>query len=131
MNQITKPGIVNANFIYKKLNQDAIDIITSDHVKSIDMKILSALEHKQNCISYDLPTTFSVNNMSRADAQLLVYSNLLEMYNKPQSEGGAGLTAVLYDENTNRPKLYITWLSALSPDEKSRRLDIVRKYTKK
>ena len=124
-------GIVTASFLYKKSNQEIVDMITSDHIKMIDDKILSSLAQKFNSIIYDLPTTFAVNNMTRADAQLLVYSNLLEMYNKAESEGGKGLKAVLCDSKSNQPKLYITWTSSLTSDEKTRRKEIIAKYTKK
>lgn len=102
--------------------------IVQDQITQIDAMILEAQTAGANRIDYYLPTTFSDVGMPRADAQLLVYSDLVDVYQQPEPQG-KGFPIVSIDgfngSAQEKPTLRVGWVNALDPEEKKRRMEIL------
>ncbi len=114
--------------LYSKSNRKIIDEIVRVQVKIIDASILIAHSSGFNYIEHELPVNFNINNLDKADAQTMVYSEILLIYTKPEPEG-KGFENIHIDVGL-KPVLQINWLNGMDDMERSRRIDIIRKHMK-
>jgi hypothetical protein len=94
-----------------------------DIVRSIDTGISVANASGKEMFVYDLPTTFDCIRVPRADAQILVYSELIRIYTSPHR----GFT-VKFVPGT-RPKLGVSWKHGIPDSEKETRVNLIKSYT--
>lgn len=113
---------VTVNSLFRRSNRNALKIIVDDLVQLIDALILTTHESGGNSISYDLPNTFSLNNMSVKDAQILVYSELIQVY---LDKGFSNISIKLGHAGS---VLYISWLNGMTKNERERRKGLIMKY---
>jgi hypothetical protein len=92
----------------------------------IDENIRQAHEMGLSELSYELPTTFNFGSLSKADSQLLVYSELVKMYSYSESNGGKGFPSVKISANANSPKIIISWRNSIPAQEKQARLNLLK-----
>jgi len=88
-----------------------------EQIRLIDAQI--KLNHANNMdrIKYELPTTFNINAMSKADAQLLVWSELVAIYKNDK-----GFERTFIDVSIpSKPYLIIEWTGGMNEDERIRR----------
>lgn len=88
-----------------------------EQIRLIDAQI--RLNHANNMdrIKYELPTTFNINAMTKADAQLLVWSELVAIYKNDK-----GFERTFIDVSIpSKPYLIIEWTGGMNEDERIRR----------
>lgn len=110
--------------LYKMSDRSITRELVEKQVLLIDQAILTAHQSGFNYIEHDLPTEFNINNMSKADAQTLIYSELVLKYKKPESEGGKGFDLTTIDIGI-KSKLCIKWLNGMDNDEREERKRIL------
>lgn len=106
-------------------NNDIMRSIVNDHVKIIDAQILSTHNAGLSRIEYELPNNFCINNLDKADAQLLIYSELLRIYKDPISAGGKGFNDTTIEIGSTT-WLRIAWVNGLSDQERESRKQLIR-----
>ncbi|AMN83617.1 hypothetical protein D5b_00190 [Faustovirus] len=116
---------VNKDYLLKRSSREALKIIIDNLVKTIDSAILTQHDAGFNSLTYDLPVTFSVGNMSNKDAQIYVYSELLDIYQK-QKEFDVELE--LAKEKTI---MKLTWINGMEESERARRVEYIARHAKK
>lgn len=117
-------GRLTVDYLFKRSNDSQIKEIISELIKTIDHKILEAHHTGMSKLSYELPENFSINNMSRRDAQLVIYSRLIEHY---EENGFRVETDLRPDPEGSYLILY--WYSTLDPVEKKRMERIIDKHS--
>jgi hypothetical protein len=109
-------------------NTDSIFVrsTVNDLISSIMEKIIEANDNSGDKIVYELPCTFSmIPNLSRADAQLIVLSDVITVLKTPVAEGGKGFTDTRLITDRGVPKLEIRWKNGMSDEERRRRVQIL------
>jgi hypothetical protein len=106
-------------------NDDILQSIVNDQIAAIDSNIILAHKNGQSSVEYVLPVNFSIGTLNKADAQILVYSELITAYKKPMVSGGKGFVNTTINIGVVTT-LYITWLNGLSDEEKDRRRNLLR-----
>jgi predicted nuclease with RNAse H fold len=106
--------------LFTKAGLRVVREIIQEQVRVIDAAILTAHNSGFNRIEHELPTNFNINNLDKADAQTLIYSELLMIYKKPEKEGGKGFKNVTIDVGV-KTILHINWLNGISEEERKRR----------
>jgi hypothetical protein len=117
--------------LYKKSNRQIIDIQVETIIKDIDARISTAHEAGFNTVVVDLPVTFAINNMSKGDAQILIYSMVLDILTRDEADGGKGFNPedVKLQTGSNRAALQIKWLNGMDHEEKKQRIALISKFT--
>lgn len=121
----TKLKGITAKSLHASSDRRIIEEIVSDQVKCIDMRIQTAHSSGFNQISYDLPTNFQINNMSKTDAQTMIYSEILSIYKNTEAEGGKGFDRVSI-ELGSIPKLFVEWLNGMDDFEREQRRKVIQ-----
>ncbi|QJX71561.1 hypothetical protein F-S17_0308 [Faustovirus] len=116
---------VTKEYLLKRSSREALKIIIDNLIKTIDSAVLSQHDAGFNSVTYDLPVTFSVGNMSNKDAQIYVYSELLDIY---QGQKGFEVTFELSKEKT---EMRLSWINGMDEAERTRRVEYIARHTKK
>lgn len=111
--------------LFRKGNRKMVDDIVREQVRIIDAAIQTAHAAGLDSVEHELPTNFTINNLNKADAQTLIYSEILLAYKRPESEGGKGFDRVFIDIGP-KSKIIIQWLNGLSDSERERRQKIIK-----
>lgn len=77
-------------------------------------------------ITYDLPNTYTIGNLEPMDAQLLVYSKIIE-----KIEAIGLKVSISINPATDISTLEISWPSQLDSAEKTRMRNIILSHLKK
>ena len=113
----TLPRTVENGFIKTAIN---------DLVLAIMEMILEANDNSGNHIIYELPCSFSmIPNLTRADAQLIVWSEVINIFRTPVAEGGKGFTDTKLICDKGVPRLEIKWSNGMTDAERIRRKQII------
>ena len=114
---------ITAKLLLERTNRVYVDNIVADLVRTIDTHIATQHAAGFNSIEYELPVVFQINNMSKRDAQIMVYSDLLHIYRdpEPQGKGFEDVRIVLGP----RASLRIGWLNGMDGDERKKRLTYI------
>lgn len=118
---------VNADELQSKSTMTNVKRIVNEQIKIIDNAIIDAHNSGFNTLTYNLPTNFDLNNMDKSDAQILIYSDIINTYATPIVKGGRGLT-VHIDVGVN-PILYIHWINGMSESDRLNRVNLIRSHT--
>jgi hypothetical protein len=111
---------LTAESLLKKSNIYYVAVIIKNLAKNIDMKIMTTHESGGNNITYELPITFTINNMPLIDAQTLIYSEILELYIKK------GFTNTKINITSKNTILHISWLNGLTNEEREKRKNFIK-----
>lgn len=117
---------LTARELFAKSDRKIIQEIVKEQVKLIDAAINTAHSAGFSQIEQELPTNFNINNMSKSDAQTMIYSELIMIYKNPEEQGGKGFEDVSIDYTATKAFLHIKWLNGMDPAEKERRKRIIR-----
>jgi hypothetical protein len=117
---------VTVDYLFKKSNRQAIKVIVDDFIKSIDGKILMAHEQGFSKIGFDLPVNFAVNNMDVKDAQIMIYSELLDRYKNPSNK--KNFEKVYLEFLPNKTIMHIEWVNGMDENERSRRVKLIQDH---
>ena len=109
-------------------NRQIIRSIVDGQVDVIDAEIKRSHAAGFSRITHDLPTNFNLNNMSLADAQTLIYSELILIYSE-QPPSGKGFEEVIIKSSATRPQLIIGWTNGMADEERTQRTEIIRAAT--
>lgn len=119
---------VTASTLTRQSNRPIIQSIVQDQMKIIDAKIITAHQAGFNCIEYELPVNFNINNVDKSDAQTLVYSEILKFYSDLETNGGKGFVNTYIDVRASKTILYINWINGMNDAERERRQQIIRNH---
>ena len=112
------------NTLYGSSNREIIRTLVLDQMKIIDTKIQTAHQSGFNRIEHELPTNFAINNMDKADAQIMIYSEIIGMYKKPVEQGGKGFDETFINLGTTTI-LSMQWLNGMDREERERRKKLI------
>jgi hypothetical protein len=126
-----RPVGLTVTALYKKSNRQIVDIQVEGIIKALDAKISQAHESGFNSISMELPTNFAINNMAKADAQILIYSMVLDILVRPEDNGGKGFDEkkVRFEQTATKTLLHVRWQNGMDADEKKERLMLIARFT--
>jgi hypothetical protein len=104
--------------------------IVRDQIKMIDAAITTAHTSGFGRIEHELPTNFALNNMQKADAQLMVYSEVLLLLTMSEESGGKGFEHVKIDiaPAGNKAILIVQWINGIDNEEMSARKELIERY---
>lgn len=105
--------------LFAKSDRRIIQDIVNDQIKVIDAKISIAHGSGFSEITYELPINFNINNMSKSDAQTLIYSEILMAYKLPEPNG-KGFGNVTIDMGM-KSIIRIGWINGMDAEERERR----------
>lgn len=118
-------GITHRELFMKSSRRIITDIV-QEQVREIDAAILRAHTAGFGSITHELPTVFGLNNVDKADAQVLIYSEILLMYRNPETMGGKGFSDTYIDLRATKSMLIIHWQNGMDDDERRSRLDVIK-----
>lgn len=113
---------IRAETLYKKTNTYKVKLLIDELYKSISHKIIEAHGAGHSELKYDLPDTFNVGNLEPDDAQLVVYSTIIERIESN------GLNVGLIRNIDNSSTLKIRWPSVLDQSERKRMANVIVKH---
>lgn len=117
----------NINSLSKATNNPLLKQATRELITSIMGAIVDANENGKYIVEHNLPVSFVAGGINKADAQLIVWTDVITALRTPVSEGGKGFKNVkLVRHGAERFTLVVTWDSGLSMDERNRRMEILR-----
>ncbi len=115
---------LTARMLFQKSNREIVKNIVNDLMRTIDTLIATTHQSGFNYIEYELPLNFSINNVSKSDAQTLIYSELLTIYKTPEPKG-KGFDNVAISITPTKTTLYINWINGMDNDERVQRKKII------
>lgn len=116
---------ITAKQLFAKSDNRIIQDIVQEQVKLIDGRLLVAQGAGFSSIEYELPTNFSINNMDKKDAQIMIYSEILLMYKNPEPSG-KGFEEVHIMSSGIKKILKIDWVNGMDDEERKRREKIIQ-----
>ena len=113
--------LVNSNLKMQRKTNDLILVnIKNDLIKLIDVQISSNDASGCNKVEYELPVNFDVCGMTRMDAQLIIYSDIISYYDARKYNVKIRLGEIV--------TLYIMWKNSMSTAERDRRHKIILEH---
>ena len=111
-------------------SRSVIQNIVREQIKLIDAAIISAHTSGFSKIEHQLPINFGINNMMKADAQIMVYSEIILLLTTPEEDGGKGFTDVWIDITTagNKAVLIVQWLNGMDNEEITERKKMIANH---
>lgn len=110
--------------LYKRSYVKAVEITSNEIYKSVADKIKEAAKNGMCEIFYNLPDNFNVGNLEPQDAQLLIYTDIIE---KLEVHGLSVTIIVKGREKT----LHVRWPTKLDNAERERRTKFLKKHVEK
>ena len=110
---------ITTDFLYKRTNNRQVKEIMDGLTKSIDDVILSRHRENYSDVNYELPENFVIQNLSLIDAQTLIYSQLILIYEEK------GFKVRLH---LNPTIMNIKWEATLNPDDKKKMTNIIKNH---
>lgn len=124
MNIINIMSKVTKEYLLKRSSRESLKIIIDGLTKTIDSAILMQHDAGFNSVTYDLPVTFTIGNMSNKDAQIYVYSELLDIYEKQK---GFNVSLEILKDKTI---ISLSWINGMDENERKRRMDYIAGHKK-
>jgi hypothetical protein len=126
----------NVGIVAAKLTADSVRRIARDTVRELRIHIDRAIETAHasgvNYVEYALPSNFDIPGITRQDAQLLIYSDLVSLYRRPETSGGKGFTDTCVRSAAgvgarSRPATVfcVSWTVSLPTAERERRRRVI------
>jgi hypothetical protein len=95
--------------------------IVRDIVRVVDSAIVHAHSLNINHTQYELDIVYDIPGLSKEDARLFVYSEVIDIYTKK------GFTDIKLFQEATKTILQLNWVNSLPDDERIRRKQIVKK----
>ncbi len=107
------------------------NVFIKDAVRELTTAIMSAVAEANDSgrqqVEYELPVSFTVGGISKADAQLLIWTDTITAITDPVSKGGRGFSNVkLRKESGEKVYLVVSWESGMAQEERQRRLKLLQ-----
>ncbi len=118
------PRGVTARTLFAKSHRPIVNEIVQEQVRVIDAVIVTNHGAGFNSVVHDLPVTFNIAGMDKADSQALIYSEILSTYKRPEPEG-KGFDNV-YIEHGEYPKIHIKWVNGMDEVERQQRMSYIK-----
>ena len=115
---------LTARELFAKSDRRVAEFYVKDQIKIIDAAITRAHQGGLNYVEHELPVNFPIHNLSKSDAQTLIYSELLMIYKSPEPIG-KGFEKVVIDLGP-RSVIKLSWLNGLDNEEKTSRQEFIR-----
>jgi hypothetical protein len=123
---------VNVGLRAKTLYSNTYQPIVQSHVEqlitTIDAQIQTCHNAGYDTADFVLPVTFDINGMSKKDAQILIYSELIMIYTMPEADGGKGFTNATI-VNTAKPTFRVKWINGMNEEERKHRMQLIKDHT--
>jgi hypothetical protein len=116
---------VTAKELFSRSQRRVIDDIVQDQIRLIDASIYTNHAAGFNHIIHELPINFNINGMDKADAQTMIYSEILMAY-KNNYPDGKGFDRV-YIEKCEPPKIHIYWINGMCDNERKTRIEYIKR----
>jgi hypothetical protein len=112
-------------------SRNVIQNIVREQIKLIDAAIISAHSSGFNTIEHQLPINFGINNMVKADAQVMIYSELILLLTSSEEDGGKGFEHVRIDISPSGTKaiLIIQWINGMDNEELIERKKLIANHS--
>ena len=94
--------------------------IVRDIVRVVDSAIVHAHSLNINHTQYELDIVYDIPGLSKEDARLFVYSEVIDIYTKK------GFTDIKLFQEATKTILQLNWVNSLPDDERIRRKQIVK-----
>lgn len=118
---------LTASTLCNRGHQKIVQDVLREHTDLIDAAITSAHAAGFNRVTYELPSAFGISNLSKADQQTFIYSELLQIYREPEPKGkGFPDVSITLDKKTEKNTLHISWQNGMSEEERNARMEIIR-----
>ncbi len=118
---------ISLESLYKRSHNLLMSQVIDDIYKSISHNIVTANTGGKSELLFDLPDTFEVGNIEQKDAQIIIYSTLIERIEKD----GRGPKVSLVRKPDGTSMFKINWPHSLDPRELDRRKQIIMKHLAK
>lgn len=111
--------------LQRKSNRGAIKNVVDDLVRVIDGQIATQHAGGFSVAEVELPVNFNINGLSRIDAQVLVYSSLIDIY---KGKGWADEDIGIKMLPGERVLLVIRWLNGMDDEERKHRMKLIESH---
>jgi hypothetical protein len=118
---------VTVSGLNKYSKRSIVNVIIQEQITVIDNKISIANESGLDNIVHELPINFQINNMDKADAQTMIYSELIKIYSEDESKGGKGFKKTYISFDT-KAYLRVFWLNGMNEAERAERNKLIRSH---
>ena len=115
---------ITVTSLQKSSNAFQITAIIDELTKTIDAKILERHRAGHADLMYELPENFSISNMERIDAQLLIYTKLITFY-----KDGGFIVRIKCNPDPDGSFLYIKWSAIMDSEERQRLKQIITNHS--
>ncbi len=115
---------LTARTLFAKSHRPIVNEIVQEQIRIIDAAITTNHLAGFNSVIHELPVTFNIGGMDKADSQALIYSEILSIYKRPEPEG-KGFDNV-YIERGEHPKIHIKWVNGMDETERQQRMSYIK-----
>lgn len=105
----------------KEINKTELNRRVKTELDAIEFKITNAHANKRSDIIHELPVNFDIPGMTRKDAQLVIYTDIIEHLIERKWK-------VQIKIESEKTILRISWVSALNEKDTKRRKELLVKY---
>lgn len=116
---------VTLNQIRARSNRAVVKTIVTDIVRTVDAQILQQHGGGFSQAEIELPTVFNITGLSMYDAQIMVYSELIEAY---RTKGWKDADIGLRMDSGGKVTLIIRWLNGMDKNELEHRKSIIKAH---
>ena len=116
-----KPSGVTAGELAKRAVVSGMVETINTIVNAIDGTVEAKHAAGYSTTTYELPVNFPFQNVSKKDAQTLVYSELIKIYDAKGFKVAIALG--------QKPYIQLSWMNGINSSDLQRRHDIIRRHT--
>ena len=115
---------LTADELLRNSNRFIIKNICDEQVRLIDGNIQTAHKSGFSETEQELPVNFNIGSMDRYDAQIIIYSELVQIYiDKGYEEDNIGL-----EIRNGKAVFHVRWLNGIEADERDKRRRIIEHH---
>lgn len=118
---------INIQTLSRSGNNPLLKDTARELVNAIMAAVADANDGGHRTLEYELPVSFTTSGISKADSQLIVWTDVICAITSPVAEGGRGFTDVkLKRDSTEKVYLVISWDNGMTVEERQRRLKVLK-----
>ena len=118
---VTPRGVTTKDLTRRRDRKIATNIV-NDQIRTIDAAITLADSSGFDYTTHELPINFDINNLTKCDAQLLIYSEIIRVYRDKGFQ-------VFLSMEENKSVLSLKWKNEMDQNEKIWRTQIIKSST--
>lgn len=114
-----------------KSSQNMLDNAISSIIRDIDAHIMSSHSNGMPACKVDLPVTFGIATVKDSDAQLYIYSELINLMILSEEDGGKGFdpNGVHLEKSDKGVAIVVRWKTMMDDAETRKwRQDLLKSY---